>query len=162
MKKILYVAAVLLAALVVVSCATTAGGKPDDDFSQQEVDAAFDKVYETYADALIMEGAVDYTVVKGDTLTKIAGNKYQESNMFYFPLIMLASKDIAISDPDLIEPGMQLKIPDLQRNLSNSGSKEKIKAYLGDVAFIYEKKGTKKAALTAEKLRALAYRELNS
>lgn len=159
MKKILYAAAVLLAVLV-VSCATTGGEKPAGDFTQQEVDAAFDKVYEAYADALIMEGSVDYTVVKGDTLTKIAGNKYQESNMFYFPLIMLASKDIAISDPDLIEPGMPLKIPDLQRNLSNPGSKEKIKAYLGDVAFIYEKKGTKKAELTAEKLRALAYREL--
>jgi LysM repeat protein len=154
MKKLFFAGAAALAAIIVVSCATK-GAEPGDFSSQQEVDAAFEKVYGAYADALIMEGAKEYTVVKGDSLTKISGRNYQGA-MFYFPLLMLASKDIAISDPDLIEPGMKLMVPDLTRNLDNPDSKKKIKSYLEDIARIYDKKGGDKAEFTAEHLRELA------
>jgi hypothetical protein len=53
---------------------------------------------------------------------------------------MLAS-DSNIVDPDRIEPGMKLKIPDLKRNLNNSSSRKAIKDCLNDVAYVYNKKG---------------------
>jgi hypothetical protein len=53
---------------------------------------------------------------------------------------MLASGD-AIVDPDLLEPGMKLTIPDLKKNLANSGSRRAIKDCLKDVSYVYNKKG---------------------
>lgn len=154
MKKLFFAGAAALAAIIAVSCATK-GAEPGDFSNQQEVDAAFEKVYDAYANALIMEGSKEYTVIKGDSLTKISGRNYQGA-MFYFPLLMLASTDIAISDPDLIEPGMKLMVPDLKRNLDNPDSRGKIKAYLEDIARIYDKKSGEKAEFTAEHLRELA------
>jgi hypothetical protein len=154
MKKMMCILAAL--AIVLVSCGTVPGsgsGNLGNFGSQEEIDAAFETVYNRYRDALIMDGAENYTVKKGDTLTKITGAKYGNDNIFYFPVIMLASDEVEISDPDMIMPGMKLKIPDLQRNLNNPLSRGRIKAYLDDIAGIYNRKG---AADTAQKLRDLA------
>jgi hypothetical protein len=65
---------------------------------------------------------------------------------------MLASRNV-ISDPDLIEPGMNLTIPDLQKNLSDPGARAKIKDFLNEIAGVYDRKG--KPAIRDD-LRALA------
>lgn len=131
----------MAAAFVLFSCAS----------SQQEVDSAFNNVYNTYADALITTGASNYTVKEGDTLSDIARNYYGANNAYYFPLIMLASKDVVL-DPDLIEPGMKLIIPDLQANTTNEKTKPRIKSYFKEIAEVYRKKGTSVAKKTRQAL----------
>ena len=49
-----------------------------------------------------------YVVVKGDSLSKIAKREYGDANKWR--TIHEANKDV-ISDPDLIYPGQELKIP---------------------------------------------------
>ena len=49
-----------------------------------------------------------YTVVKGDSLSKIAKHEYGNANDWR--KIFEANRDI-IKDPDLIHPGQTLKIP---------------------------------------------------
>ncbi len=132
MKKILIV---LISALLVfsfVSCKTT--------MTQEDVNAAFEKVYDKYQNALIMDGAKSYTVVKGDTLSAITKKSYPTESGFYFPVIMLASNNVVL-DPDLIEPGMKLTIPDLKANLNNAAARVRIKSYLLEIATVYKNKG---------------------
>ena len=50
-----------------------------------------------------------YTVVKGDSLSKIAKREY--SDVREWKKIYEANKDV-IEDPDLIEPGQDLIIPE--------------------------------------------------
>lgn len=52
--------------------------------------------------------AVFYTVVKGDTLSKIAKTHY--GNAMKYPVIFEANKPM-LKDPDLIYPGQVLRIP---------------------------------------------------
>jgi len=54
--------------------------------------------------------AVFYTVVKGDTLSKIA--KAQYGDAMKYPVIFDANKPM-LTDPDLIYPGQVLRIPPL-------------------------------------------------
>jgi len=70
---------------------------------------------------IILDGATNYTVVRGDSLSKIAAARY--GNMWYFPLIRLANASV-VTNPDLIEVGTTLVIPNLQRNLDNPGAKK--------------------------------------
>jgi LysM repeat protein len=132
MKKIILV---LISALLVfsfVSCKSTA--------SKDDVDAALEKVYNKYRTSLIMDGAKSYTVASGDTLSAITRKSYPNDSAFYFPVIMLASNDVVL-DPDKIEPGMKLSIPDLKANLDNAAAKGKIKSYLLEIAAVYKNKG---------------------
>jgi hypothetical protein len=92
---------------------------------------------------LILDGAETYTVVRGDTLTKIAKSKYQ--NGFYYPLIMMASQNV-VKDQDLITPGMRLTIPRLQVNLNDSRAKESMKKYFLEIASLTERKRPRDAA----------------
>jgi nucleoid-associated protein YgaU len=50
-----------------------------------------------------------YTVVKGDSLSKIAKREY--GDVLEWKKIYEANKDV-IDDPDLIEPGQNLIIPE--------------------------------------------------
>jgi nucleoid-associated protein YgaU len=98
------------------------------------------ETYTNYESDLILEGAQRYTVVRGDILSAVAGRYFGSDNIYYFPLIMLASKDVVV-DPDLIRPGMNLVIPDLQRNLNDAGVRQRIRSLLTDIAAVYEGKG---------------------
>ena len=146
MKKILFCLFIVLA-FGVLSCQT--GPKIEGEVTQQKVNDVLGQIYNNYRSRLDMTGAHDYTVVSGDTLSQITRRYYGTladvgeagpSNGFYFPLIMLAS-DSHIVDPDFIEPGMKLRIPDLKRNLANSTSRRAIKDCLNDVAYVYNRKG---------------------
>ena len=146
MKKFLFCLVIVLA-FSALSCQS--GPKIEGEVTQQKVNDVLSQIYNSYRSKLDMTGAQDYTVVSGDTLTQITRKYYGDlgdvgaagpNNGFYFPVIMLAS-DSDIVDPDLIEPGMKLKIPDLKKNLANSISRKAIKDCLNDVAYVYNRKG---------------------
>ena len=144
MRKILFGLALVLSAIVILACAS------QQLTTQEEVDNAFQKIYNEYRSDLILDGAKTYTVVSGDTLSAISRGTYD--NGFYFPLIMLASSDVVL-DPDRIAPGMKLTIPDLQKNLGDARAKAKIKSYLGEIAKLEDRRNRPN---DAEGLRKLA------
>ena len=57
----------------------------------------------------VSAAAQTYTVVAGDSLSKIAKRHYGDANKW--PRIYEANRD-QIKNPDLIHPGQQLKIPE--------------------------------------------------
>jgi hypothetical protein len=141
MRKItLFVLMIVTLSLLVFSCKS----------QQKATEEELQKVYDRYFGDLILDGASTYTVKSGDTLAAISRSVYNEG--FYFPVIMLASKDV-VSDPDKIEPGMKLTIPDLQKNLDNPRARANIKSCLRDVAKIED---DRKRPQDAKGLRELA------
>ncbi|MDR0447362.1 MAG: LysM peptidoglycan-binding domain-containing protein [Treponema sp.] len=102
--------------------------------------------------SLILDGATNHTVVRGDTISKIAAARYGGSNMYYYALIWHANINV-VPDPDVIKVRTNLIIPDLQRNLNNDGAKATIKADLLSFADEYSRRGI---PATAERLRSLA------
>jgi len=126
MKKFLSMAALVLSVMTVLACKSTPSTEEGADFK---------KVYDRFQGDLILDGAKTYTVVKGDTLAAISRKEY--GNGLYFPVIMLASSDVVL-DPDKIQPGMKLTVPNLQTNLNDSRAKSKIKSYLGEIATVYD------------------------
>ena len=160
MKRITVALMVLLAGVMLFSCKTTTP-TIEGDVTQDKVNTALEQIYDTYRTKLDMTGAQSYTIVSGDTLSQITRKYYGDltgvgdagpNNGFYFPVIMMAS-DSKIVDPDQIEPGMNLKLPDLKRNLANPVSRKAIKDALNDVAYVYNKKGV---AVTEDGLKKLA------
>ena len=141
MKKTMLIAMLLIGIALVSACKS----------QPKTVDEAFKAVYDRYKKGLILDGAEKYTVVSGDTLSAIARHQY-DGHGFYFPIIMLASSDVVL-DPDKIEPGMELTIPDLQRNLDDAKAKANIKKYLGDIAKVEDDRNRPQ---DAEGLRKLA------
>ena len=99
---------------------------------------------------IVLDGAEFYTVVRGDTLSIISKRFY--GNGYYYALIVLGSGNL-ISDIDLIEPGMRLTIPNLQRNLNSAGAKTRLKNYLSDVAVINSNRNRPE---DAEEIRRIA------
>ena len=150
MKKVLF-GLFIAAALFGLSCKTTAGSTAtiEGEVTQEKVNDALNQVYGTYRSRFDLTNAQQYTVQAGDSLSEITRRFYGNltnvgnaglNNGFYFPILMAASNHVVV-DPDLIEPGMRIVIPDLQRNLSNSSSRRAIKECLLDVSHIYNRKG---------------------
>lgn len=149
MKKFSLGFMALLAVLVLLSCKSAPSShQVQGEVTQAKINEALSHIYEDYHNDLDMTGAQTYTVVSGDTLVQITQQFYGNlsgigeagsSNGFYFPVIMLAS-ETEIKDPDLIQPGMVLRIPDLKKNLDNGTSHKAIKDFLKEVAYIYSKK----------------------
>lgn len=110
----------------------------------QDLSDSFNKVYDNYLDALDLTGADTYTVNKGDTLSSITKSMYGEDNGYYFPLIMLASKDV-VKDPEMIRSGMKLTVPSLERNINNVEKAKILSPYFKDIAGVYKQKKTKAA-----------------
>lgn len=145
MKRILTLSIAVLIVLSAVSCKSTP--------TQAQVDDAFKKIYNEYRTNLILDGAKSYTVVKGDTLSAIARAQYGAGNGVYFPLIMLASSEVVL-DPDFIEPGDKLTVPDLQKNLDDASARGHLKSFLKEIADLYATKKDRPA--DADALRAKA------
>ena len=143
MKKLFFGLALVLSVMMVLSCSSLK--------TQSQIDNAFQRVYSKYQGDLILEGAKHYTVVGGDTLSRISQTNYQ--NEFHFPLIMLASNEV-VKDPDQITPGMQLTIPDLQRNMNNARTKSRLKDYYVEISKIYDKRDRAQAANSLRDLAA--------
>jgi len=96
-------------------------------------------------EGLILDGAENHRVSRGDTLSTIAARRYGQANMYYFPLIRLANASV-VSNPDVIEPGTNLVIPNLQQNLNNPGSRTMLKTEMLSTAVHYERLGRRNAA----------------
>jgi hypothetical protein len=165
MKKVLF-AVLVISVLAAAGCQTTGsgnagGGGESEVKTEQSAEKVFENVYDRYEGDLILDGAQTYTVVKGDSLNGISRAKY--NNGYYYPIIMLASRDVVV-DPDRIEPGMQLTIPDLEKNLNDSKARASIKRFLPEMAVIEDMRADSapskdKAAVrhaTAKGLRDLA------
>jgi hypothetical protein len=154
MKKVLVILFVM-AALIGLSCKsapTSTSGEVviEGEVTQEKINQALEKIYDIYFSRLDLTGAQSYTVVSGDSLNQITRRFYGTltdvgnagtTNGFYFPILMLASSNAGIVDPDFIEPGMKLTIIDLKKNLANPDARKAIKGCLQDVAYVYNKKG---------------------
>jgi hypothetical protein len=161
MKKTAIGLLVCLLAFAALSCKSSPSGvKLEGEITQEKIDSALGQIYDTYRTKLIMEGAQDYTVAAGDSLSAITRKHYGAltdvgdagpNNGFYFPVIMMTANS-EIVDPDKIEPGMKFKIVDLKKNLADSVSRTAIKDCLNDVAYVYNKKGV---SVTEEGLKKL-------
>jgi LysM repeat protein len=136
MKKFAALGFLFLASLLTFSCVSKPS-HPEETAGEPEEELK--KIYEEYRSSLNLEGAQIYEVVKGDTLAAITKNHYGNINGYYFPVIMMASSDVVV-DPDLIEPGMKLTIPDLKKNLDSPSSRRGIKKCLADIADVYHSK----------------------
>ena len=133
MKKILFTMVFVLSIFVVLSCESMG-----EFTSQEEVNTAFQRVYNEYRRDIILDGAGNFTVSFGDTLSAISRKQYD--NGYYFPLIMLASSEIVL-DPDRIESGMKLTIPNLEKNLNDDMAKTRLKYFFEEIAVIYDRRG---------------------
>jgi hypothetical protein len=138
-KKAMLITLLALGFVLIFACKNT-----------PKTDEAFKDAYDRHYNDLILDGAQTYTVVRGDMLARISRKFY--NNGFYFPIIMLASRDIVL-DPDKITPGMQLTIPDLQKNFADPKAKASIKNFLREIAVIEDERNR---PLDAEGLRELA------
>ena len=162
MKKTVFILALVTGLALVFACKTqpkvAEPATPEDARAE-----ARKKMYDQYGPDLILDGAETYTVQPGDSLVHIAQAKYGQVDGgwkhagFDYPLIMLATN--MIIDPDKIEPGMELSIPDLRRNLDNPGAKAALGKLLEGFAAIEEEHGRHD---TAEGMRARAAELENS
>jgi LysM repeat protein len=103
---------------------------------------------------LILDGAVNHTVVSGDTLYDLAASNYGGDNAWFFPLIR-AANDKEVPNADVIEVGTNLVIPNLQRNLNSPPANGIIRVESLRIADQYEREGKPNAAI---ELRNLATR----
>lgn len=122
MKKMVLAAALIISVMLAASCKTT----------PKDVDDLYRRLYDANT-GLDLTGAKFYTVKPGDTLSDISRNFYGDG--FYYPVIMLASRGVVIN-PDKIVPGMELTIPDLERNKANANSRISMKNCLNGFADI--------------------------
>jgi len=166
MKRIALGSIAFLLGFMFFSCAT-APERPavsvmlEGEVTQERVDEALTHIYDVFRPRLDLTGAREHTVVAGDTLSGIARQFFGAltnvgdagpQNGFYFPVIMMAS-DTHIVDPDMIEPGMRLTIPDLRRNLDNPVARQAIRDSLLEIAYVY---GRRNRPVEEEGLRRLA------
>jgi nucleoid-associated protein YgaU len=82
--------------------------KPKADFSNVQGGASSTAPPPKVAPPPVSEPRI-YTVVAGDSLSKIAKREYGKASLW--PRIFEANKD-QIKNPDLIHPGQKLRIPD--------------------------------------------------
>lgn len=86
-----------------------AENKPKPDFSNVQSGGSSTAPSPAPSPAPAKSAARTYTVVKGDTLSKIAKSMYGNANKWR--KIYEANTDI-IKNPDVIRPGQVLKIPE--------------------------------------------------
>jgi hypothetical protein len=155
MKKLMVVSMVVLVVFFAVSCKSTGSASGQDAAAAPSAeDQALGAIYEQYETGIILTGAKSYTVVRGDALVRIAASHYGAGNGAYFPLIIAGSNE-NIVDPDQIEPGMNLTIPDLQANLNNPNARANLKNLIRDVANFYTSKPGSKSKETLDGLNTL-------
>jgi hypothetical protein len=145
MKKNLLGSTVILMLLFVLACQSTAQSTANagagETFAPGD-ERHLARIYDQYGEGIILTGAKTYTVVASDTLSHIARANYGAGDHpDYVPLIIAASKEKAdIVDPDSIEVGMVLTIPNLQANLDDPQARANLKNLLKAVADFYAAK----------------------
>jgi hypothetical protein len=142
MKNIVFCLVLFLSFFVLFACATpppaptpapvTSPSSPESPPSQPSPPVVAPP---ERANDLVLDGAETYMVVRRDTLSQIAKVKYGANNGFYYPLIIMASRDL-VEDQDYIEPGMALTIPNLQANLNDDRARASMKSFFLEIADI--------------------------
>ncbi|MBO7174709.1 MAG: LysM peptidoglycan-binding domain-containing protein [Spirochaetaceae bacterium] len=153
MKKIVLL--LVSISMLLVSCSSTPEATVQQVQEQEQVEQAFEEVYQHFEQVLILDGAQEYKVRSRDTLSKIANKFYGQGNGYYFPLIMLASSDTVL-DPDTIVPGMVLTVPDLQKNLNDTSVQQTLKTFFTEIADVYKNKKTEAAPTIRKELLKIA------
>jgi hypothetical protein len=74
-----------------------------------------------------------------ESLSSIARQYYGAKNARFFPILMLATG--AIDDPDKIEIGQLIAVPDLMINRLHNSTSPTIRQYFYHVATLYAQKG---------------------
>jgi hypothetical protein len=164
MRKLFLLSVIIISVMFVASCASTGGSTTESPAPvspapvtpavvspaasvstppPQPPAQAPQPVNDHYVSGLILTGAKSYTVKRGDTLSGIAWRQY--NNGYYYPVIFLASKDVVL-DPDIIEPGMQLTVPDLRINLNDARAKANIRNYLLEIAGVEDQRNRRGTA----------------
>ena len=146
MKKIALTAVLIISVMLMASCngckkdnvepyKDTTQYKNAEQYAVEQYQYTEEKFKDMYdaTTGLDYTGAVKYTVKKGDTLSNISRNIYYDG--FYYPVIMLASRGV-VMNPDIIEPGMELTIPNLEINKANDNCRKSIKNCLNGMADI--------------------------
>jgi len=86
---------------------------------------------------IILDGAANYIVRRGDTLSGIARQFYKDGSLY--PLIMMVSG--VVTDPDKILPAMRLTVPALVVNMNDATARDAINRYFLQIAQIEERRG---------------------
>ena len=158
MNKILFNLALVLCLIVSFACASppppTATAAPEPapappSPAPQPVEQPRPVAPPPRTTDLVLDGATSYVVVSEDTLSNISRRQY--NNGFYYPLIMMASKDL-VKDQDYIQSDWILTVPPLQANLNDSRARESMKNFFMEIARLTEPI----RPLDASGLRALA------
>jgi len=126
MKKVVFLSALIICIMLTVSCKS----------GSKNLDEQYRDLYDANT-GLDLTGAGVYTVKSGDTLSKISSHAYNDA--FYYPIIMLASRGVVIN-PDKIQPGMKLIIPDIERNKAEAAGRRSMKNCLNGFASIEKAK----------------------
>ena len=95
-----------------------------------------------HSSGVILDGATNYIVVKGDTLSGIARKLYHDGSLY--PLIMMVSSIVV--DPDEILPLMSLTVPALNVNMNDPTAKQSINRYFQQIATIEDQRGRHETA----------------
>jgi len=142
MKKIALTTSLIVGVMLAVSCASgppKAEAPPEDPPAPAPPPVAVSVAAPVpAATELDLTGAIKYRVKWGDTLVSISKRFYKDG--FYYPVIILASRDVVIKNPDKIWPGMVLTIPNLERNKANDNYRKAIKDSLNGLADVEKNK----------------------
>lgn len=141
MKKILFLL-VSITSLFFFSCASTDAAAdtsaPAEEPKEEVVeDEVAEEVTIEELQEIVLTNAESYTVVRGDTLSKISDKFYNEK--YLFPLIALAN-DLDVN-PDFILPQMTLVIPMYNENMNNVSVQKYLKGQFARFAEMYGNKG---------------------
>jgi hypothetical protein len=111
-----------------------------------EIIQEYHDAYLRHHNDIILDNAQKYTVQRGDVLVSIARRFYQDGSLY--PLIFAASDEV--TDPDRIELGVTLTIPELAVNLNDQKARKSLFELILEMAAIEEHRGR---INTAEMLR---------
>jgi hypothetical protein len=131
---------------LLAGCENNPKPKPPPPPPPAEPVQEYHDAYLRHHNDIILDRAQRYTVQRRDSLVSIAKRFYQDGS--FYPLIFAASDEVA--DPDKIELGIILIIPDLALNLNDAKAKKSLDELMLEMAAIEESRGRKK---TAEMLR---------
>jgi LysM repeat protein len=107
-----------------------------------EILEEYHEAYIRHHNDIILNQSQSYTVQSGDTMVIIARRFYSDSSLY--PLIFGASDEV--SDPDRIEVGTILTIPDLELNWNDAKAKKSIDELILEMAGIEEHRGRNNTA----------------
>lgn len=152
----------LVGLLFITSCGTEPPAKPEQPAPVVETDVPEPTPEPTpvpeetpVPEPVSTVNYTEYTVVKGDTLSQIAEKFYgSKDKAYFFPIIIAYTLDsyakvnvgeehvaVSLNDPDVIEPGTTLRVPNFDEFMASSLHTMAVKPLFEKIAVQYEKKG---------------------